>query len=343
MSKRGLPLLLVAFLVAVLATRNADGYKVDKYPLLMPNVSPKTPELYLCTPIKVDPSKNYYIVGFEPNATMATAHHMLLYGCSEPGSQKPVWNCGEMTGQVDSSWEAASPCSKGSQILYAWARDAPKLELPEGVGFKVGGKSPIQYLVLQVHYAHVDAFKDGSTDNSGIFLHYTERPMNKLAGVILLGTGGMIPPEHIEYMETSCVIKEKKTIHPFAYRTHTHSLGRVVSGYRVREDASGKDHWTLLGKRDPLTPQMFYPVVNTDPIQQGDRLAARCTMFSNRDRWTLIGATNEDEMCNFYLMYWVENGSPLERKYCFSSGPPLYSWRDSDGLNNIPDDASQLE
>lgn len=32
-----------------------------------------------------------YIVGFEPNATMNTAHHMLLYGCGEPGSEKPVW------------------------------------------------------------------------------------------------------------------------------------------------------------------------------------------------------------------------------------------------------------
>ena len=45
------------------------------------------------------------------------------------------------------------------QILYGWAKDAPKLELPEGVGFKVGGESDIKYLVLQVHYASVDRFK----------------------------------------------------------------------------------------------------------------------------------------------------------------------------------------
>lgn len=62
------------------------------------------------------------------------------------------------------------------QIIYAWARDAPKLELPEGVGFKVGDSSPIKYMVLQVHYAHIDKFKDGSTDDSGIFMHYTEKP-----------------------------------------------------------------------------------------------------------------------------------------------------------------------
>uniref|UniRef100_A0A182NHY4 peptidylglycine monooxygenase n=1 Tax=Anopheles dirus TaxID=7168 RepID=A0A182NHY4_9DIPT len=102
------------------------------------------PELYLCTPVKVDYTKSYYIVGFEPNATMATAHHMLLYGCGQPGSESAVCPCG-----------SGAP----SQIIYAWARDAPKLELPEGVGFKVGKDSPIQYIVLQVHYAHIDKFK----------------------------------------------------------------------------------------------------------------------------------------------------------------------------------------
>jgi len=31
------------------------------------------------------------IVGFNPNATMNTAHHMLLYGCGEPGTTKTTW------------------------------------------------------------------------------------------------------------------------------------------------------------------------------------------------------------------------------------------------------------
>ncbi|XP_063239153.1 peptidylglycine alpha-hydroxylating monooxygenase isoform X2 [Bacillus rossius redtenbacheri] len=270
---------------------------------------------------------------------MATAHHMLLYGCKTPGSQKAVWNCGEMA-QHDNSLEASSPCAAGSQVIYAWARDAPPLSLPPEVGFQVGGKSPIQYLVLQVHYAHIDQFADGSTDNSGIFLHYTERPMEKLAGVILLGTGGMIPPMRREHMETMCRMKEKKTIHPFAYRTHTHSLGKVVSGYRVREDENGVDQWTLLGKRDPLTPQMFYPVLSNVTVTTGDMLAARCTMENNRRDWVMSGPTNNDEMCNFYLMYWVDQTTPLDMKYCFSSGPPHYYWTQSTKLNNIPDMAA---
>lgn len=58
-----------------------------------------------------------------------------------------------------SSDEVHSPCAEGSQVIYAWAMDAPRLELPEGVGFKVGGNSPIKYLVLQIHYSSIEPFK----------------------------------------------------------------------------------------------------------------------------------------------------------------------------------------
>lgn len=319
-------------------------HDVEKYAILMPNVVPSRPELYLCTPIKIQSLNSYFIVGFEPNTTSQTTHHLLLYGCEDPGSTRPVWNCGEMAknSEVEQNF---TPCAKSTQIIYAWARDAPAFKLPDGVGFKVGGNTKIKYLVLQVHYAHVNQFRDGKTDNSGIILHYTKRPLDKLAGVILLGTGGIIKPLATTHMEALCTLTENKTIHPFAYRAHTHSLGRVVAGYRVREDENGIDDWTLLGKRDPLTPQMFYPVENTDPIRKGDKLVARCTMVSRRTTITQIGATNQDEMCNLYIMYWTDGGSTLDLKYCFSPGPPHYYWYNLDNnINRIPDEeASTLD
>lgn len=266
-----------------------------------------------------------------------------------------------------------SPCAEGSQVIYAWAMDAPRLELPEGVGFKVGGNSPVKYLVLQIHYSSIEPFKgvfsereasqpnflfsDGATDSSGVNLHYTERPLDKVAGVLLMGTGGMIPPKRVEHMETSCQLKEKTTIYPFAFRTHTHALGKlfqkikkisgnsgftgkVVSGYRIRNDAKGDSHWELLGKRNPQQPQMFYPTFSTKPIKKNDILAARCTMVSNRTTLTQIGSTKSDEMCNFYLMYYVKGGEPLKTKYCFSSGPPFYYWDNNPNINHIPDEAA---
>ncbi|CAH0562046.1 unnamed protein product [Brassicogethes aeneus] len=310
--------------------------EVKKYPLLMPHIHPYRDELYICTPVRVVDNKSFYIVGFEPNATMNVAHHMLVFGCTEPGSTNEIWDCGEMsTNESDKNLVTAPPCSKGNHVLYAWARNAKTLKLPDDVGFQVGQGTEVQYIVLQIHYSK--KFPDDVLDNSGLNLLYTERPQSKLAGVLLLATGGKIPPHNITHMETFCEIREDKVIHPFAYRTHTHSLGRVVSGYRVRRNDTGTDHWSLLGRRNPLTPQMFYPTFTKEPIKYGDRLAARCTMNSaNRNRVTIVGATNNDEMCNFYLMYYVENGNPLSMKYCTTVGPPYFYWKDTD-LNNIPD------
>ena len=66
------------------------------------------------------------------------------------GSDVGVYNCGEMSSE-EPDLETHSICGEGkNQVIYAWAMDAPSLELPDGVGFRVGGDSGINYLVLQV-------------------------------------------------------------------------------------------------------------------------------------------------------------------------------------------------
>lgn len=54
-------------------------------------------------------------------------------------------------------------------------------------------------------------------------------------------------------------------------------------------------------------------------------------------------ATSDDEMCNFYVMYWVEGTEPLEQQLCVSEGSPRYYWYKDPYLSNIPDkEASTL-
>ncbi|KAK9885788.1 hypothetical protein WA026_013657 [Henosepilachna vigintioctopunctata] len=265
---------------------------VQRFPLLMPNVHPDRDELYLCTPAKIVPNKNFYIVGFEPNATMDKIHHMILFGCTTPGSDDPYWDCGEMSTTNTNNLKESPPCSSGTHVIFAWARNASALTLPEGVGFQVGENTAIRYLVIQIHYSH--KLPENELDSSGLTLVYTQTPLKKLAGVLLLGTGGEIAPHALTHLEVDCTINEGKVIHPFAYRVHTHSLGRVVSGYTIHKDEFGKDHWTLLGKRDPRTPQMFYPVFDKSPIGPQQRFAARCTMDSSaRKDYTYVGFDNE--------------------------------------------------
>lgn len=52
-------------------------------------------------------------------------------------------------------------------------------------------------------------------------------------------------------MEVAHRLREDIELHPFGFRTHTHKLGKVVSGWRVFGG-----NWTLIGKRDPRKPQV---------------------------------------------------------------------------------------
>jgi peptidylglycine monooxygenase len=236
--------------------------------------------------------------------------------------------------QNDPDLENHPPCKSGNQIVYAWAKDGPELALPSNTGFRMGKDSQIKYWVLQVHYAHLDMIPE-SGDDSGLFLHYTDQEQPQTAGVLLMGTAGLAPKHSTTFFETACHINDARHIHPFAFRTHTHSLGKVVSGWKVTD----KKDWNLIGKRSPQLPQMFYPVADSEmTLTKGDIVAARCTMVNPNDHDVHIGTTGKDEMCNFYIMYWVKGKEPLDQRVCFSPGPPWWSWKKNAQLLSIPDE-----
>ncbi|XP_025077084.1 probable peptidylglycine alpha-hydroxylating monooxygenase 1 [Pomacea canaliculata] len=315
--------------------------------LVMPAVSPQEPDLYLCHSMNVS-NQDIYIREFIPVADKDIAHHILLYGCNEPGSLESVWNCGEMVAQNTQSYQVAPVCASDSKILYAWAMDAPMLKLPDDVAFHVGQNTHIKNLVVQVHYKNVTIFKTTDTkDESGVEIVTMSKPVGRqprLAGVYLMATGGKIPAHSVEYLEAACDFPDADMeIHPFAFRTHAHKLGRVISGYRVRNK-----HWEEIGRQDPRLPEMFYNVSNPHlTIRKGDILAARCTMENELDHDVYVGATSNDEMCNFYIMYYTQGSQSLTDDVCLTEGPPLWYWNDfpmQDRLNlaQVPFNASVI-
>ncbi|KAH9496449.1 hypothetical protein Btru_010858 [Bulinus truncatus] len=232
--------------------------------------------------------------------------------------------------------------TEGNNIIYAWAMDAPSLTLPEGVSFDVGQNTPIKYVVVQVHYKNVDQFKppNNHKDSSGLTIITSTVPTPRKAGVYLMLTDGYIPSHSIEYFEVACPMTEEVELFPFGFRTHAHTLGRVISGYRVRNNT-----WEEIGRKDPRLPEMFYNVTNPGMnIQKGDILAARCTMENTLDKTVSIGSTQNDEMCNFYIMYYVERSKLLKQNSCFSLGPPEWYWNNYQGLNleNVPKTVSVI-
>jgi len=281
----------------LLENLDANLDETATHSLKMPNVVPKKQDTYLCHAYQL-PSDDRYIVEFNPAAKQQIAHHMLLYGCKVPGQTENAWECNGM----------APICKSGQSIMYAWAKNAPSLKMPKDVGFHVGGKSGIKYLVLQVHYLDVSSFKDGNTDSSGLTFELSSIRPHYFAGIYLLAAGWPPIPAKKEafHINMGCAYTSKKslppTIYPFRFRTHTHSLGVVVTGYRVRD---GK--WTLIGRGDPQRPQAFYKVSNEVNIREGDKLYGRCTYNAmSRSTKTYFGATHKDEMCNFYIMYFYK-------------------------------------
>uniref|UniRef100_A0A8C8MHV3 Peptidylglycine alpha-amidating monooxygenase n=1 Tax=Oncorhynchus tshawytscha TaxID=74940 RepID=A0A8C8MHV3_ONCTS len=258
----------------------------------MPGVSPTVSDTYLCVAVPVPTTRDAYIVDFEPHASMDTAHHMLLYGCRTPVSTTNYWDCGSVKGT----------CEDEASIMYAWARNAPPTRLPPDVGFKVGGKSRITYFVLQIHY--------GDVHSSGLFIC-----------VFLI-------PSTVTNADVACTYNSYP-IYPFAFRTHTHKLGQVVSGYRIRD---GK--WTLIGRQTPQLPQAFYPATKGINVKYGDTLAARCVFTGEgRTTKTYIGGTSDDEMCNFYMMYYMESRHAAPFQECMEDGS-------KELFQNIPPEAN---
>uniref|UniRef100_A0A3B3Z3Z4 Uncharacterized protein n=1 Tax=Poecilia mexicana TaxID=48701 RepID=A0A3B3Z3Z4_9TELE len=257
---------------------NSQNFTVD---LRMPGVLPTEVKNYgNVFPLSVD---------FLPHASMDTVHHMLLFGCQTPVST--------------SSYCVQGTCEDESSIMYAWARNAPPTKLPKDVGFKVGRNSGMSYFVLQIHYGDVSAFR-------GDFLcsfknALTEKTVICIFFFFLSVTNADVACDYDSY-----------PIYPFAFRTHTHSLGKVVSGYRIRD---GK--WSLIGRQSPQLPQAFYPANKEVTVRYGDTVAARC-VFSGEGRIskTYIGGTSNDEMCNFYMMYYMDSRHAVPFMSCMETG-----------------------
>ncbi|KAH3839323.1 hypothetical protein DPMN_112751 [Dreissena polymorpha] len=281
------------------------------FDLRMRGAQPKQSDQYYCTGYSVSrdilgSNTDGYILRYEAIADAGTAHHILVFGCEQLEHDK------------DSMWSCGKVCV-GDQIIFAWAKNADPLTLPKDVGQHIGKGTSINFIVVQIHYV----VPLQSPDTSGIRLYTTQQRQKYISGIyLLLSYGVSIPPDTEKvHIDSACTFDWEDSIIPIGYRTHAHSLGKVISGYKVHNGV-----YEMIGKGNPQWPQAFYPVTSHVEINPGDVLAARCTFSSiGRHRKTEIGATANDEMCNFYIMYYMN--ATLEnnrgRGECLGNSVPL--------------------
>lgn len=84
---------------------------------------------------------------------------MFAFGCEKPASESMSWNCETLV------------CKGPKTILFAWGRNAPALQLPDDVAFKVGSKTSFKYIVVNIHY-----LAKVQNDRSGLALTVTDKP-----------------------------------------------------------------------------------------------------------------------------------------------------------------------
>ncbi|XP_042891755.1 peptidyl-glycine alpha-amidating monooxygenase B-like isoform X4 [Penaeus japonicus] len=280
----------------------------------MPGVTPRQADAYLCTAMALNETIEEWVVRFDPLASANRAHHMLLFGCSDVSPdylRLGSWDCGHHGVCI------------GGRIMFAWAKNAPATSLPKDVGFRIGGQTGIKYLTLQIHYA--SAMQEGQKDHSGLQMEVTREQQKYKAGIYLLGSGyADIPPRTEKtYADMNCIIGETgepRDIYLFAYRTHAHKLGSVITGYMFDPDTK---EYTEIAKGNPHWPQAFYPMSEVFHVSTDKILHARCTWNStNCKTHTYIGQTSGDEMCNLYLMYYTDREHGSETGGCWSESFP---------------------
>uniref|UniRef100_A0A1I8BAJ1 Peptidylglycine monooxygenase n=2 Tax=Meloidogyne hapla TaxID=6305 RepID=A0A1I8BAJ1_MELHA len=314
--------LFIFYFIHFVTSIHLNKNELKKSTIKIQGYSPEQNDDYVAVMIKAEPG---YIVKFEPAAHADRVHHMLLYGCTTPAySDKKFWKGG-------------ATCSSGNHILYAWARNAPPLVLPENVGFAIGNDGDaVQYIVLQIHYAK--QFEGNVIDFSGVTLHLSNQKPHYIAGVYLFVSGMTIQPENSAfYTNVSCSYNSDTKLYPFAFRTHTHEMGRIVSAY-VKKAKTKK--WLQIGKRNPLWPQLFQMRETPLVIENGDFLAATCRYdSSDKTEEVPMGSMGTNEMCNFYMMYYQDRNDVDPFPYgsgCFGNSDASFV------ANEYPEEGTKL-
>lgn len=205
-----------------------------------------------------------------------------------------------------------------SKLIYILVLpDTPSLLLPPEVGIKVGGDSGLNYLVMQIHYKPHEhsGMSHSHTDSSGAIVHMVSgrnHGITKLADVFPLSSRSPVPVG-FSSQSVECGVKQDIIIHPFSYLTHTHDLGIKMGLYKF--PGGDRDWPVLIGEANPQEPQVYLPVRDHSvTVERGDVMMSYCDYYNPRNKTVYYGLSHEDEMCIFFLMYWVE-GEKLLKKH----------------------------
>jgi hypothetical protein len=220
-------------------------------------------------------------------------HHFILYGHKTTAVPD---GCGD-TGRV---------------FVMGWAPGGGNGVMPPDVGLEL--PEPGTWLTLEVHYNNRAGYSD-ARDRSGIAMCTTTTPRPKEAGVITLGSIGIvIPPGADDFTVTSDIPGNltrllPEPLHVLWTSPHMHLAGKSFRTDVIRAGVSAPlvdvTSWDFGNQRAfPRDP-------TTTLIMPGDEVHTVCTYHNATNSTVRFGEKTENEMCfNFVVVYPI-GGVPL--------------------------------
>lgn len=275
------------------------------------------PTLYWCKLYKIpNLTRKTHVIGYIPvieEENLQYVHHMLLYECHLPNSEKHLDRFVEAKGaqcynrNMPLSWSACNT------PVVAWAVGSEGEMYPEHVGFPLGEKhGGATYFMLEIHYDNPN-LRTGVVDSSGVRIMYTQKLRRYDAGILTLGhtvsPTHIIPPgqkwNSVAHCTGACTEKTLPSsgIKVFQGFLHAHLLGSSISIQQIR---NGRELSTVLKDMNyDFNYQQARVLKEEMEILPGDSLIVNCGYDSTKRKMpTFGGFSTEEEMCLAFLTYY---------------------------------------
>nr|XP_027217094.1 DBH-like monooxygenase protein 1 [Penaeus vannamei] len=292
---------------------------IRHWDILSPNVN--LPDdlrtLYWCKLYKIpNLTEKTHVVGYVPiieETNLQHVHHMLLYECHLPNSNKHLEKFVAAKGaqcydrNMPFSWSACNT------PIVAWAVGSEGEMFPDHVGVPLGEEhGGATYFMLEIHYNNPNLRK-GVVDSSGVRIMYSEKLRQHDAGILTLGhtvsPTHIIPPGQkwttVALCTADCTDETLPTngINVFQGFLHAHLLGSSISITQIRKGRELPNVFKDMSY--DFNYQQARVLKEEMKVMPGDSLIVKCGYDSTKRKMpTFGGFSTEDEMCLAFLTYY---------------------------------------
>ncbi|KAL5011590.1 hypothetical protein ScPMuIL_010141 [Solemya velum] len=281
--------------------------------------------------------ESHHFIAFEPVIQPGNekfVHHVDFYACVDLDDSYAGYEFDCVEERIITSF-----CPKAYAIL---TKGIPPYQLPDHVGFPIGGVSDPKLFMIQIHY-HNPELQSDVRDSSGVRAYYTRKLRQYDAGVLIAGMisnhiNVVLPPSYEDFVSIGHCPSEcldqgipdgRDGIQIVGVTHHAHLLGRRAITRHIRNGTELKPIAEDKILNFDFQGKLFVDEVT---VRRGDTIRVDCTYdTSNKESFTYGGFSTEEEMCLSHVIYYPR----MALDQCYSM--PVYSQLGDDMHKVLPE------